>query len=396
MSSNSRVVPTTVPTPTTSTLSSSAAKPSSSNPVLVTTRAITTNKVRTVLDSGASRHLEVLKSLLRHIHPCTPVTLQGISGKPVTIAQEGSVGNCHHVLFAPSASASVRSVSGLIDSHNVHVLFASDTAFMVPALVIPPGSIPIADRREDGLFHMRSDAVPPPPATGTSATVFLSVSQQIKREQVHRLHRMLGHASPRRMAEVLKRCPQLASSLSPKDIRLFTSCDACALGDIKLFPAPPKSDTRSFIIAYRMHADTSGPVRPGTASGFRKALIVVDDASRWYFVALLRRADMLSISRALRAILRDAANGESVLRTKILRSDNGTDFKNALVDKLLAEGDIQREFTCVGTSHQNAVAERATGVLFAMARTMLADSSLPPQFWGEALMTEAHIHNRMP
>ena len=225
---------------------------------------------------------------------------------------------------------------------------------------------------------------------------FLSVPQQIKREQVHRLHRVLGHASPRRMAEALKKCPQLAPSLTPKDTRLFTSCDACSLGDIKLFPAPPESGSRSFIIAYRMHADTSGTVRPSTASGYQRVLVVVDGASRWNFVALLRHANMLAVSQALRAILRDAANGESVLHTKILRTDNGREFKNALVDKLLAEGDIGREFTCVGMSHENPVAERAIGVLFSMARTMLIDSSLPPEFWGEAIMTAAHIRNRMP
>ena len=105
---------------------------------------------------------------------------------------------------------------------------------------------------------------------------------------------------------------------------------------------------------------------------------MVDDASRWNFVALLRHANMHSTSQALRLILRYAANGESVLRTKILRTDNGGEFRNILVDKLLAEGDIMREFTCVGTSHQNPVAERAIGVLFSMARTMLVDSSLPP------------------
>ena len=145
-----------------------------------------------------------------------------------------------------------------------------------------------------------------------------------------------------------------------------------------------------------MHADTSGPIRPSTASGYRRALAVVDDASRWVYIALLRIANMISVACALRLILRDAANGESVLRTKILRTDNGGEFKNSAVDKLLAEGDILREYTCVGTSHQNPVAERALGVLFAMARTMLIDSSLPPQFWGEALMAAAHVRNRMP
>ena len=31
-----------------------------------------------------------------------------------------------------------------------------------------------------------------------------------------------------------------------------------------------------------------------------------------------------------------------------------------------------------------------------MARTMLVDAALPPRFWGEAVMTAVHVHNRMP
>ena len=62
---------------------------------------------------------------------------------------------------------------------------------------------------------------------------------------------------------------------------------------------------------------------------------------------------MQSVEAALRRILRDASRGESVLRTKLLRTDNGTEFCNTLVDALLAESDIAHEKTCVGTSQQN-------------------------------------------
>ena len=105
---------------------------------------------------------------------------------------------------------------------------------------------------------------------------------------------------------------------------------------------------------------------------------------------------MSSVESALRRILRDASRGESVLRTKILRTDNGTEFCNGLVDALLAEADIAHEKTCVGTSQQNPVAERALGVIFAMARTMLVDACLPASFWGEAILTAVHVRNRMP
>ena len=98
----------------------------------------------------------------------------------------------------------------------------------------------------------------------------------------------------------------------------------------------------------------------------------------------------------MRAILRVASATHSVLRTHIIRSDNGTEYKNRLVNALLAESNIEREFTCVGTSHQNGVAESAIGTIFAMARTMLVDASLPPRFWGEAVITAVHVHNRLP
>ena len=55
-----------------------------------------------------------------------------------------------------------------------------------------------------------------------------------------------------------------------------------------------------------------------------------------------------------------------------------------------------RELTCVGTSHQNGVAERTIGVVFAVARTIIIDAYLPPRFWGEAVIVAAYVHNRLP
>ena len=160
--------------------------------------------------------------------------------------------------------------------------------------------------------------------------------------------------------------------------------------------APEKASVRATSFGYRLHADISGTVRPSTASGCTRLLVVCDDASRWCFLALLRHADMHSVATALRSILRRVANGESVLRTKYLRSDNGTEFKNTEGDKLLSEFDVMRELTCVGTSHQNGVAERAIGIIVATARTMLVDTRLPPRFWGEAVMCAAYVRNRLP
>ena len=350
---------------------------------------------KTVLDSGASRHIEADPSQLTNLRRCRAVVLQGINGDSIRIDTHGNSGHCNGVLLAPSASASVRSVSALIDSHECHIVFTPNGAFLTSSFDIPPGSTFIAKRKEDGLFHLVPGAIPPPPPSA-SAHAFLSVPQQIKREAVHRLHRLLAHASPKRMRQVLTSHPELFPSLKPIDTRLFTTCDACGMGNARRPSPPEKASVRATSVGYRIHLDTSGTIRPSTTSGFTRVLIAVDDASRWIFITLLRNATMHVVAAAMRAILRKIAGDHSVLRTKYVRTDNGTEFCNRVVDALLAESDIMRELTCVGTSHQNGVAERAIGVVFAIARTIIIDAHLPPRFWGEAVITAVYVRNRLP
>ena len=182
----------------------------------------------------------------------------------------------------------------------------------------------------------------------------------------------------------------------PADVRLFTSCDACRLGKAKRAPAPRATANRATSFAYRLHADTSGRIRPATPSGAGYASVIVDDASRWVFVRLLDDMTMVTTAAALESVLRDAASGEAVLPTKVIRTDNGTEWLGAAVTRLLAASGIKRERTCAHTSHQNGVAERTIGVVFAMARTLLIDACLPPTYWGEAVLAAAFVRNRLP
>ena len=334
--------------------------------------------------------MEVSRSRLSDIHPCPTVLVNGISGA-MEITSQGRSGNLSNVLFAPKASSSVRSVGCLVDSHGGAVIHTRSSAYLDPNFTVSESATEIARRSEDGLYEFIHGSVPP-----LAAGAFLSVAQQVKRECVHRLHRAFGHAPPARLKLILERHPEVASTLRPSDVQLFTTCDACQTANSG--PAAPKSSasSRATSVGYRLHMDTTGVIRPSTSSGFRRALVAVDDASRYWFVSIIRNVTMEIMAPAIRSILHSASNGESVLRTKIVRSDNGKEFKNTLVNAFLAEADITREFTCTDTSHQNGVAERAIGAAFAGLRTLLVDSALPPSFWGEALMHYVHTRNRMP
>ncbi|GKF55531.1 retrovirus-related pol polyprotein from transposon TNT 1-94 [Tanacetum coccineum] len=56
---------------------------------------------------------------------------------------------------------------------------------------------------------------------------------------------------------------------------------------------------------------------------------------------------------------------------------------------------IKREFSIARTPQQNGVAERKNMTLIEAARTMLADSLLPTNFWAEAVNNACYVLNRV-
>nr|GFA66616.1 ribonuclease H-like domain-containing protein [Tanacetum cinerariifolium] len=71
------------------------------------------------------------------------------------------------------------------------------------------------------------------------------------------------------------------------------------------------------------------------------------------------------------------------LKVKIIRCDNGTEFKNANLNQFCGLKGIKREFSILRTPQQNGIAERKNRTLIEAARTLLADLLLPIPFWAE-------------
>jgi transposase InsO family protein len=59
------------------------------------------------------------------------------------------------------------------------------------------------------------------------------------------------------------------------------------------------------------------------------------------------------------------------LRIKKIRSDNGTEFKNSLIEGLLDEEGIKHEFSSPYTPQQNGIVERKNKTLLDMAKPCL-------------------------
>ncbi|GJY25330.1 ribonuclease H-like domain-containing protein [Tanacetum coccineum] len=79
------------------------------------------------------------------------------------------------------------------------------------------------------------------------------------------------------------------------------------------------------------------------------------------------------------------------LRVKVIRCDNGTEFKNRVMNQFCEIKGIKREFSVARTPQQNGVAERKNRTLIEAVRTMLADSKLPTTLWAEAVNTAFYV-----
>ena len=81
---------------------------------------------------------------------------------------------------------------------------------------------------------------------------------------------------------------------------------------------------------------------------------------------------------------------------RILRSDQGGEFKKGVFTKYCNEHGIQQQFTTPYTPQQNGVAERKNRTLVECARSMLKGKNLTNGFWAEAVNIAVYLKNRSP
>ncbi|GJX32013.1 putative ribonuclease H-like domain-containing protein [Tanacetum coccineum] len=203
-------------------------------------------------------------------------------------------------------------------------------------------------------------------------------------------HRRLGHINFKTMNKLVK--GNLVRGLPSKLFENDQTCFACQKG--KQHRASYKSKTVSLICQplHMLHMDLFGPTFVKSLMKKMYCLVVTDDYSRFSWVFFLATKDETS------GILKSFITGVENLidqRVKVIRCDNGTEFKNKEMNQFCERKGIKREFSVARTPQQNGVAERKNRTLIEAARTMLADSKLPTTFWAEAVNTACYVQNRV-
>ncbi|GJU49789.1 putative ribonuclease H-like domain-containing protein [Tanacetum coccineum] len=104
---------------------------------------------------------------------------------------------------------------------------------------------------------------------------------------------------------------------------------------------------------------------------------LTDDFSRFSWVFFL--ATKSKTSGILKKFIIEVEN-QLNHKVKVIRSDNGTEFKNREMDEFCGQKGLKREYSVARTPQKNRVAERKNRILIEAARTILADSLLPTVF----------------
>ncbi|KAL8108479.1 hypothetical protein AgCh_024798 [Apium graveolens] len=157
-------------------------------------------------------------------------------------------------------------------------------------------------------------------------------------------HNKLSHLNFNNINELVKK--DLVRGLPKTVFAPDGLCDSCQKA--KQRKSSFKSKTESSILEpyHLLHVDLFGPVNVISIAKKKYAMVIVDEFTR---------------------------------------SDNGTEFKNSIMEEFCKNHGIKQEFSTPGTPHQNGVVERKNSTLIEAARTMLDKAKLPTYFWAEAV-----------
>nr|GEZ14691.1 hypothetical protein [Tanacetum cinerariifolium] len=153
---------------------------------------------------------------------------------------------------------------------------------------------------------------------------------------------------------------------------------------------PPKPVPNSRQRLHLLHMDLYGPMRIASINEKRYVLVIVDDYSRYTWVQFLRSKD-----EAPEVIIKFLERITVLLQSLviIIRTDNGTDFKNQVLKDYFDTVGISHQMSSVRTPQQNRVVEQRNRTLVEAARTMLIFSRVPLFLWAEEIATACFTQN---
>lgn len=276
-----------------------------------------------------------------------------------------------NALHVPDLRTNLLSVAKIVDN-GYRVIFEAERALVKNH----KGEVVLSARRQGDLFTLNGSVQQANAAT------------QGKRSDVEIWHERFGHLNVKDLLHMSK--IGAASGLKINDSLDMSNCKICITQKLTSSPFSSRAHKSPQPLEI-VHSDLCGPMRTNSTGGARYFLTFIDDYSRWCHVYSLKSKDEVA-NKFLE--FKNLVENQTGHRIKALHSDNGKEFCNSTMDKILKDSGIQRRLTVPYTPQQNGVAERKNRTLVETARCLLAQSNLPAHFWGEALNTANYLRNR--
>ncbi|KAE8693482.1 S-adenosyl-L-methionine-dependent methyltransferases superfamily protein [Hibiscus syriacus] len=299
-----------------------------------------------VVDSGATHHitpdaLTVGNGVSVDIHNVGNAVVSSASSRTLILTE---------LLHVPHITKNLFSVSKLSRDNKVYLEFHAEKCFVRDEF---SKAILLQGEEKGGLYTFSLSDFS---TEGCGAAVHLATSDMTQSEL---WHRRLGHPASFALSKIAK---ELDVKL---DIDVNKTCVACFMG--KSHKLPFSSSNTEYTAPFELvFSDLWGP--PHIASnGFRYYVTFVDAFTRFTWLYLLK----------------DKAQAVDVFHL----------FKKLVANQF---GRIVHRLTCPYTSEQNGVVEREHRHVVELGLVLLAQASLPMQYWSYAFVTAVHLINLLP
>ncbi|KAI3515898.1 hypothetical protein L1887_14803 [Cichorium endivia] len=335
------------------------------------------------IDSGCSRHMTGRKEELREYRSLTnggKVSYgNNATGK---IKGYGMITNgeisIRKVAYVEGLQHNLINVSQLVVGTGLRVSFDEDGSELVEK---ESKKIVLKSKRKGEMFPLDIR-----PIHGKPAICLLTKAAN---DDSWLWHRRLSHMNFRDIIKLVLR--DLVRGLPLLKYDRDRLCDACELGKQSRKSHSTIINTKIIEPLELLHIDLCGPSAIESVAHNKYILVVVDDFSRFTWVFFLKQKseaalNMINFIKQIEILLRK--------QVRMIRSDNGTEFKNKVLDDFLVNKGISHNFYAPYTPQQNGVVERRNRSLCEAARTMLSFAKLPLYFWADAIATACFTQNR--
>lgn len=302
------------------------------------------------------------------------------------------------MFYVPWIAKNLVSISTLARDNNIYVEFHADFCLVKDNstnMVVLNGVL------KDGLYELNTvdklDAAPSRFLGANSSTVLQSYSLNkiAEKDQLYTSvvlvvspnlwHKRLGHPSPKVLGTIVK---QRNLPIKANEKLLF--CEAYQFGKARALSFQ-QSDSQASFTFDLVHIDLWGPAPILSTEGYQYYIHFLDDHSRFVWIYSLKlKSDTINAFQHFVTMVQ-TQYGKLV---KCIQSDNGGEYTS--VHKMYGQLGIQSRFFFPHTSAQNGRTEKKHRQIVETRLTLLAQASLPLQFWWDSFLNATMLINGLP